>query len=71
MDAGTVATSVHTSPTNGQLAPSPVANTLPSSGGQMYAGRQLTSADVSAITEAGSKGGVFMVNGTCYFPFYK
>ena len=31
------------------------------SNGQMYGGRQLTSADVTAITEAGSKGGVFMV----------
>ena len=55
MDGGTVATSpVHATPTNGQLVPSPVANSAPSSGGQMYGGRQLT--------EAGSKGGVFMVN---------
>ena len=51
---------VHAPPTNGQLVPSPVSNSAPS-GGQMYAGRQLTSADVTAITEAGSKGGVFMV----------
>ena len=64
MDRGTVATSpVHAAPTNGQLVPSPVANSAPSGGGQMYAGRQLTSADVTAITEAGSKGGVFMVKG--------
>lgn len=33
----------------------------PPSGAHMYAGRQLTSADVAAITEAGSKGGVFLV----------
>ena len=70
MEGATVASSpVHAPPTNGQLAPSPVANTVPSSGGQMYAGRQLTSADVTAITEAGSKGGVFMVNRT-YWGFF-
>ena len=61
MDGGTVATSpMHTSPSNGQLTSSPVANRVPS-GSQMHAGRLLTSADVTAITEAGSKGGVFMV----------
>ncbi len=56
---------------NGHLAPSPVSTApAPTSGAQMYAGRQLTSADVTAITEAGSKGGVFMVINFHYSFFF-
>ncbi len=53
-----------TLPPTGQT---PAATTEVPSNGQMYGGRQLTSADVTAITEAGSKGGVFMVGSGYYY----